>query len=130
MIALNPGERILPGQVIVGEGLLLTLQTDGNFVLYRKSVPVFATMVFDPPAYVEMQVDGNLVQYNVDGVPVWATNTFGVGTGIDDALRVELWHKRRDLLGKKIKIKYQQHGSTAEAPRIPVFLGFRHEIDE
>lgn len=58
------------------------------------------------------------------------TNTFGVGTGIDDALRVELWHKRRDLLGKKIKIKYQQHGSTAEAPRIPVFLGFRHEIDE
>jgi hypothetical protein len=80
MVVLNPGGRLLPGQVVVAEGLLVTYQTDGNFVLYNKSYPVWATMTNGiPPGYVEMQHDGNLVMYDINTVPVWATNTFGVG---------------------------------------------------
>ncbi len=83
MIVLTPGQRLLPGEVKVAEGLLLTYQSDGNLVLYRKSQAVWATMTFDPPGYVEMQGDGNLVMYNAQIVPIWATNTFGEGAVLE-----------------------------------------------
>ena len=83
MIALRPGQRLLPGRVIMAEGLLLTYQTDSNLVLYRNTTPVWATMTFDTPGYVEMQGDGNLVMYNIDGVPLWATNTFTPGAVLE-----------------------------------------------
>lgn len=51
---------------------------------------------------------------------------FNVGTGFDDAKRIELW--QNSPIGKIIKYRYQPHG-TKDLPRTPVFLGFRHPGD-
>ncbi len=56
-------------------------------------------------------------------------NEFGIGTGFDDKLRDQIWKDRRNLVGKVVKFKYQTIGSTDDAPRLPVFLGFRSEDD-
>ena len=53
---------------------------------------------------------------------------YGVGSGLDDATRREVWNNREAYIGKLIKFKYMPHGSS-EAPRHPVFLGFRSELD-
>jgi DNA ligase-1 len=55
--------------------------------------------------------------------------TFSVGTGFDDAARKHLWEIRDvDLVGRLAKIKYFPIGMK-EAPRHPVFLGWRDAID-
>ncbi len=51
---------------------------------------------------------------------------FNIGTGFTQAQRDEIWAKRDDLKWKTIKFKYQAVG-TDQAPRFPVFLGFRPE---
>ena len=59
-----------------------------------------------------------------------ATGSFNIGTGVGltDAVRKELWAKRKTLPGKIVKFRYQKIG-TMDAPRIPVFLGFRDKAD-
>lgn len=55
--------------------------------------------------------------------------TFSCGTGFDDATRQALWAARnRDLIGRLAKIKFFSIG-VKDAPRHPVFLGFRDKID-
>lgn len=54
--------------------------------------------------------------------------TFGIGTGLDDVLRQEIWNNRDKYMGKLVKYKYQPHGGK-DLPRFPSFLGFRHEDD-
>lgn len=53
---------------------------------------------------------------------------FNVGTGFDLAERKDFWKRQNELKGKIVKIKYQKLGSQ-DAPRFPVFLGFRHPDD-
>lgn len=53
---------------------------------------------------------------------------FACGSGLDDALRDEVWGKQDNYLGKIVTYKYQPHG-TKEKPRSPIFKGFRSEID-
>lgn len=55
---------------------------------------------------------------------------FGIGTGegLDDATRKEIWERRDELKGQVVKYKYQPHGSK-DAPRLPLFVGFRHKKD-
>ena len=48
--------------------------------------------------------------------------TFRIGTGFDDATRAQLW--RESPVGLVVKYKYFPQGSK-DAPRFPVFLGFR-----
>lgn len=55
----------------------LVYQGDGNLVLYGPPGPVWATMTLEAPGRAEMQVDGNLVVYNGDGIPTWASGTPG-----------------------------------------------------
>jgi DNA ligase-1 len=52
----------------------------------------------------------------------------GTGQGLTDALRKELWGKRKGLVGQIIKFRYQKIG-TMVAPRQPIFLGFRDPKD-
>jgi DNA ligase-1 len=52
--------------------------------------------------------------------------SFKIGTGFDDATRHLLWAQRDELFGKIVKYKSMLHG-TLDAPRHPVFLGFRAE---
>jgi len=54
--------------------------------------------------------------------------TFNVGTGFDDALRGIIWKNREKILGKFAKVKHFPIGGK-EAPRFPVFLGFREQWD-
>lgn len=54
--------------------------------------------------------------------------TFRCGTGMSESQRLHFWNNRSGFLGKLLKFKYQAHG-TKDAPRCPVFLGFRDERD-
>lgn len=53
---------------------------------------------------------------------------FAVGSGLDDSLRDRVWEDRSSYLGKLIRYKYQDAGAK-DAPRSPIFLGFRDEMD-
>lgn len=53
---------------------------------------------------------------------------FSIGTGFDDELRKEIWVNPQSYVGKIVKYKYQEAGKK-DAPRFPVFLGFRDERD-
>lgn len=42
--------------------------------------------------------------------------------------RADFWARRDSLLGQRVKFKHLEHGAK-DAPRHPVFLGFRHAED-
>jgi DNA ligase-1 len=53
---------------------------------------------------------------------------FKIGTGFDEATRKEIWDNSGDYLANVVKFKYFG-GGIKDAPRFPVFLGFRSEED-
>lgn len=53
---------------------------------------------------------------------------FAIGSGLDDSLRDRIWRARAAYMGTHVKYKYQPTGSK-NAPRAPIFLGFRSEED-
>ena len=57
-----------------------------------------------------------------------AAFNIGTGVGLTDAVRAELWAKRKSLVGKVVKFRYQGIG-TMNAPRQPIWLGFRDQRD-
>lgn len=65
---------------------------------------------------------GTLVVRNSEGIE------FGIGTGLDAALREEIWSNLDAYIGQTVKYKYFPVG-VKEKPRHPVFLGFRHQDD-
>jgi len=65
---------------------------------------------------------GTLIVRNADGLE------FGVGTGLDDALRAQIWANVDAYKGQLVKFKYFPVG-VKEKPRHPVFLGFRNPED-
>lgn len=52
---------------------------------------------------------------------------FSIGSGMDDALRSFVWTNRQLYEGQIVKFKYFPIGSK-DAPRFPVFLGFRNDL--
>ena len=65
---------------------------------------------------------GTLIVRNKDGLQ------FGVGSGLNDKMREELWMNQEKYIGKMVKYKYFPQG-IKELPRHPVFLGFRDKED-
>lgn len=53
---------------------------------------------------------------------------FTCGSGMTDAQREAFWAERDDSLGKLVKFKYFPIG-VKDAPRFPIFLGFRDRSD-
>lgn len=53
---------------------------------------------------------------------------FGCGTGLDASQRKKFWESQEELLGKAVKYKFFDVG-VKDAPRHPVFLGFRDADD-
>ena len=51
-----------------------------------------------------------------------------IGTGMSAHQREVFWQQRNDLIGKVVKFKYFEVG-VKDAPRFPVFLGFR-DVDD
>lgn len=58
--------------------------------------------------------------------PELVGSELNVGTGFNDDQRKIYWKQREGLTGQIITFKFQAHGSK-DAPRIPVFIGFRPE---
>jgi len=71
---------------------------------------------------VGMNTLGSLVCKTPDGIE------FKIGTGFNEDLRKKLWISREGLPGLTVTYKHQPSGAK-EAPRFPVFIGFRHEND-
>ena len=65
---------------------------------------------------------GTLIVENKEG------QVFGIGSGLNDLMRDEIWNNREKYLGRLVKYKYFPQG-VKELPRHPVFLGFRDEED-
>lgn len=53
---------------------------------------------------------------------------FCVGSGFDMNTREIVWNRKEDYLGRIVTFKYQPHG-TMNAPRAPIFKGFRSRDD-
>lgn len=53
---------------------------------------------------------------------------FSIGSGFDVATRELVWFNQAEYLGRLVTFKYQPHG-TKDAPRAPIFKGFRDRID-
>lgn len=65
---------------------------------------------------------GTLIVENKDG------QILGIGSGLNDAMRDEIWRNKEKYIGRLVKYKYFPQG-VKELPRHPVFLGFRDEDD-
>lgn len=65
---------------------------------------------------------GALLCRTADGIE------FAIGSGFTDAEKQQLWQVRDTLPGRIVKFKHFEHGAK-DAPRHPVFLGFRDLID-
>jgi len=75
---------------------------------------------------VQMDMLGTL---HVKGVAVpWQGKEFCVGGGFTAQQRIDLWQASQQLLGKVIRVRYFPYGSV-DAPRFPVFAGFRDPLD-
>jgi DNA ligase-1 len=74
----------------------------------------------------------NLVPMNTLGALIVKTVDTGIefkiGTGFDDSIRKSIWETKNKLLGELVKFKHFEIG-VKEAPRFPVFLGFRDRND-
>ena len=58
----------------------------------------------------------------------WRETEFSIGSGFTAEQRKEFWDQRNNLIGKLVKFKYFATGMK-DAPRFPIFLGFRSEDD-
>jgi hypothetical protein len=77
---LPPGTRLNPGDTLFSRrnDFRLDMQTDGDLVLSTADmVPLWASNTAGEGTYAVMQVDGNLVVYDVADRPVFASGTDG-----------------------------------------------------
>ena len=73
--------------------------------------------------------DGKIDQDTLGSlIVVWRETEFSIGSGFTAEQRKEFWDQRNNLIGKLVKFKYFATGMK-EAPRFPIFLGFRHPDD-
>lgn len=77
---LNSGQSISRNDYILSPDSqsALTLQTDGNVLLFSNGSAVWNSITYGTGANrLVMQTDGNLVLYNTSNAPVWSTGTDG-----------------------------------------------------
>lgn len=74
------------------------------------------------------KVSGTGMAGNISVVDVRTGKQFAIGTGFDFVMRTWIWENRKEVVGSIVKYKFQPTG-VKEAPRFPVFVGFRSEDD-
>ena len=73
-----PGTRFTPGSTYDVGFYKYTLQTDGNFVIYKRGVAIWNTGTQGKSVHrAEFQEDGNFVIYDVNNKPLWFSRTQG-----------------------------------------------------
>ncbi len=72
---------------------------------------------------------GALVVENKDG-----SIRSSVGTGLDDATRIDIWARKDDLIGKVVAVKcngvISRKGADTKSLFLPVFVEIREDLDE
>lgn len=77
---MTNGETLVPTQFLISPsaGATLLMQQDGNLVVYCGSNPKWGSgTTAGRSMYFQVQSDGNMVLYDVDFLPIWASNTGG-----------------------------------------------------
>lgn len=62
-------------------------------------------------------------------VGVGTSVSFSIGSGFTESQRRALWDRRADLVGKVVKYKHFAVTGVKDAPRMPIFIGFRDPED-
>ena len=78
--SLSAGQQLRAGQYLLSPNgrYDLVMQTDGNLVEYNGAgQPLWATNKLGTGNWAVMQSDGNLVVYTASGQPLWSSNTYG-----------------------------------------------------
>ena len=61
-------------------------------------------------------------------------NAVGVGSGLSDELRAEIWSNKREYFGKIIEVKYKSiskdKNTGLRSLQFPVFVRFRDDKNE
>jgi DNA ligase-1 len=71
---------------------------------------------------------GTLGKFLVRDLNTKVEGRIGTGEGLTQKLRQQIWDNRSTYMGKIVKYRFQAIGVKDKA-RIPVFIGFRDEID-
>eukprot|EP00760_Papus_ankaliazontas_P016481 PhM_4_TR16801/c0_g1_i9/m.51945/K12311/MAN2B1, LAMAN; lysosomal alpha-mannosidase len=78
---LVPGDKLMPNDVLYSSTSYLTLQHDGNLVLYRKEPKTSAIWASNTGgqcvSYVSFETSGDLVMYACNGTALWRSSTNG-----------------------------------------------------
>ena len=140
----SPEGRYKAGRSTAREGILLKLKkfSDGEAVIIEAE-----ELFHNENDKTKNELGGNkrstkkeglvngstLGSFKVRNIPqgeaaVFGEIIFNIGTGFTAQMRSDYWAVRDTLKGKMVKYKYFDKGSK-DAPRFPVFLGFR-ELDD
>lgn len=127
---LTANQQLTLGQQITSSNgkAYLTMQSDGNFVLYRKDngAALWASSTSNPAGstgnnYAIMQTDGNLVVYTATNVALWAAGTngnSGAYTVLDDTANLIVYSSTNTALWSSNTVQWQLTPSTVAANAI------------
>lgn len=77
-VIIPPGTVMPLGTIYTNGNYKLAFQTDGNFVVYSGSMPIYNAEINGKGGVkAQMQYDGNFVVYNANNQPIWNTGTAG-----------------------------------------------------
>jgi len=140
-ILRSPYGRYKYGRSTVNEGFLLKMKdfhdAEGQIIGFEELMHNDNEATIDALGYTRRSSHkagmrpGNMLGKLVVELPPelgWAETEVRIGSGFDYEQRRHIWANQSAYLGKIVKYKYQKIGSK-DAPRTPVFLGFRDAID-
>jgi DNA ligase-1 len=136
LIVRNPDGRYKFGRSTLKEGLMLKLKrfqdAEATVIGYEELRHNMNEAVEDALGHKKRSshkdnkqaggVLGSLIVETSDKIQ------FKIGTGFNAAQRKLLWESRKKIIGKTVKYKFLEIG-VKDAPRHPVFMGFRDTMD-
>ncbi|SOD70392.1 D-mannose binding lectin [Jatrophihabitans sp. GAS493] len=85
---MTPGDVLAVGTSLASRDqmdqqlTMLSMQTDGNLVLYHAGKPQWSTRTFAAGSHLALQADGNLVVYAPNGRAMWSSHTANAGPAV------------------------------------------------
>lgn len=124
------------GRSTGNEGYLLKIKrfydSEGTVIGFKERMTNQNELLRDNLGYAKRSTSkANLVGAGTLGAICleWNDVEFDVGTGFNADTAQEIWNHRGDYMGQKVTFKYQDLGPNG-APRFPVFLGFRYDLED